>query len=47
MGHIDRMKEEIRGADVLVLLFYYREGVPRALLEGQSLQQIVSGAGKR
>jgi glycosyltransferase involved in cell wall biosynthesis len=33
-GHTDRMEEEIRGADVLVLPSYYREGVPRVLLEG-------------
>lgn len=36
LGHCDDVREVIRGADVLVLPSY-REGVPRALLEGMAM----------
>ncbi len=34
LGHTDNMSEELGKIDVLVLPSYYREGVPRVLLEG-------------
>ncbi|WP_020568302.1 glycosyltransferase family 4 protein [Neolewinella persica] len=34
LGHTDKMSEELDKVDVLVLPSYYREGVPRVLLEG-------------
>lgn len=36
-GHTDAMDRELAAADVLVLPSYYREGVPRILLEGLAI----------
>ena len=34
LGHVDDMPSLLRSADVMVLPSYYREGVPKSLLEG-------------
>ena len=36
-GHVDDVKSLIADSDVIVLPTYYREGVPRSLLEGASM----------
>lgn len=36
-GHIDEIKQLIDSSDVIVLPTYYREGVPRSLIEGSSM----------
>jgi glycosyltransferase involved in cell wall biosynthesis len=36
LGHVDDMPALLRGVDVMVLPSYYREGVPKSLLEGSA-----------
>lgn len=36
LGHVDRMPELLRTVDVMALPSYYREGVPKSLIEGAS-----------
>jgi glycosyltransferase involved in cell wall biosynthesis len=39
LGHVDDIQEIIKDADCIVLPSYYREGVPRVLLEAASMEK--------